>query len=71
MPDTKGMTLKDIEKAAIIQAIKECSGSLSTAASKLDIGRSTLYRKLKEYEIDVASLIHRHVKISNPDCWLK
>lgn len=57
VPDTTGMTLKDIEKAAIIQAIKECSGSLSAAAIKLDIGRSTLYRKLKEYEIDVDELI--------------
>lgn len=52
----KTMTLKDIEKTAILQAIRDCSGSLSTAATKLGIGRSTLYRKLKEYEIEGEAL---------------
>lgn len=53
IPDKKGMTLKDMERIAIIQAVRECAGSLSAAAQKLDIGRSTLYRKIKEYEIDL------------------
>ncbi len=52
----KGMTLKDMEREAIIQAVKDCAGSLSAAALKLDIGRSTLYRKIKEYEIDLEKL---------------
>ncbi|HWI54197.1 MAG TPA: sigma-54-dependent Fis family transcriptional regulator [Desulfobacteria bacterium] len=51
LTDAKGTTLKDMERIAIIQAVKECAGSLSAAARKLDIGRSTLYRKIKEYGI--------------------
>ncbi len=50
---TKPVTLKDIEKQAIVEAITECNGVLSDVADRLQIGRSTLYRKLKEYEIVV------------------
>lgn len=53
----KIVTLKDMEKVAIRQAIIDC-GSLSAAAVRLDIGRSTLYRKIKEYEIDLDELLN-------------
>jgi hypothetical protein len=46
------VTLEQLEKAAIIQAIEACRGNLSLAAKSLGLGRATLYRKLKVYSID-------------------
>jgi transcriptional regulator of acetoin/glycerol metabolism len=43
--------LREIEREAIIEALKQCQGNLSRTASNLGIGRSTLYRKLREYDI--------------------
>jgi len=54
----KMVTLRDMEKSAIRQAIIDCGASLSTVAARLGIGRSTLYRKIKEYEIDVDELLN-------------
>lgn len=44
------LSLKDVEKNLITQALKETS-SVNEASKKLGIGRSTLYRKMKEFEI--------------------
>ena len=46
-------TLKvdDIEKEAIIQAIRKHEGNLSNAAKELGMGRTTLYRKIERYNI--------------------
>jgi sigma-54 dependent transcriptional regulator, acetoin dehydrogenase operon transcriptional activator AcoR len=44
------INLKDIEKQVIEQALKE-STSLTEAAKKLGITRSTLYRKIKQWKI--------------------
>jgi DNA-binding NtrC family response regulator len=41
--------LADVEKRAIIQAIEYTKGDRTVAAAMLGIGRTTLYRKLKEY----------------------
>lgn len=46
-----GMTLQDIEKAAIIAALKDVGGNRRRAAEMLGMGERTLYRKIKEYEI--------------------
>jgi transcriptional regulator of acetoin/glycerol metabolism len=46
------VTLEQLEKAAIIQAIEACRGNLSLAAKSLGLGRATLYRKLRVYSID-------------------
>jgi transcriptional regulator of acetoin/glycerol metabolism len=43
------MPLRQVKKAAILAAVKQLDGNLSLAAEKLDIGTTTLYRKLKEY----------------------
>ena len=45
-------TLADIEEELIRFALKFYHGQMSQVARKLGIGRSTLYRKLKEYDID-------------------
>jgi len=48
---TLGMTMAEIEKAAIIAALRETRGNRRKAAENLDIGERTLYRKLKEYQV--------------------
>jgi DNA-binding NtrC family response regulator len=45
-------TLADIELEMIKLAIEHYQGQMSEVARRLGIGRSTLYRKLKEYGID-------------------
>jgi len=41
--------LAEVEKKAILQAIDYTKGDRTLAAAMLGIGRTTLYRKLKEY----------------------
>lgn len=50
------LTLAAAEEAMIRLAIQHYDGQLSEVARRLGIGRTTLYRKLKDYEIDVASI---------------
>ena len=45
-------TLADVELDMIKFAIEQYGGQMSEVARRLGIGRSTLYRKLKEYGID-------------------
>jgi DNA-binding NtrC family response regulator len=45
-----GMTMAEIEKAAIEAALKETRGNRRKAAEMLGIGERTLYRKLREYQ---------------------
>jgi transcriptional regulator of acetoin/glycerol metabolism len=45
------MTLEDIEKQAIAEALVRADGNLSQVCRELGIGRTTLYRKLKKYEL--------------------
>lgn len=44
-------TLEDLEKQAITEALKRCSGHRKQAAEQLGIGLRTLYDKLKQYGI--------------------
>jgi DNA-binding NtrC family response regulator len=46
-----GMTMKDLEREAIIAALKGVGGNRREAADQLGIGERTLYRKIKEYGI--------------------
>jgi transcriptional activator for dhaKLM operon len=45
-------TLDDLERTAILDAAKSCKGNLSKMAKVLGIGRTTVWRRLKEYQID-------------------
>jgi len=45
--------LHEVERQAIIEAIEHTDGDRGTAAVLLGIGRTTLYRKLKEYNLEV------------------
>ena len=44
------MTMADIERVAILAALRECGGNRRKAADRLGIGERTLYRKLRDYE---------------------
>ena len=44
-------TLADLEREAILGAIRTLNGDKLQAAKLLGIGKTTLYRKLKEYGI--------------------
>ena len=43
------------EKAAIIQALKRTRGDVADAAIKLDINRTTLYKKIERFKLDLAA----------------
>jgi DNA-binding NtrC family response regulator len=51
-PEGHVRKLTDIEEEIIRAAIKHYSGRMTEVAKRLGIGRSTLYRKLKEYGLD-------------------
>ena len=46
-----GMTMADVERAAIDAALRETHGNRGKAAEILGIGERTLYRKLKEFQL--------------------
>lgn len=45
------MSVKDQYKNIIIETIKKCEGNYSQVARELKIARSTLYRKMREFDI--------------------
>jgi len=47
-----GMTMAEVERAAILATLREVGGNRRKAAEKLAIGERTLYRKIKQYEIE-------------------
>lgn len=51
-----GMTMADIERAAIEASLKHTRGNRRKAAEMLGIGERTMYRKLREYEIPIDSI---------------
>lgn len=44
-------TLEDLERRAIVEALRRCDGNLSTAAQQLGITRQALYRRIEKYKI--------------------
>jgi len=50
-PALPAMKLEELEKEAIIAAIKRTEGNIKEAAVQLGIDRSTLYDKIKHYNI--------------------
>src|SRR5271163_1185112 len=53
MPGGAVVPLSEIERRAIIGALEYTKGDRAVAAHLLGIGRTTLYRKLKEYQLAV------------------
>jgi DNA-binding NtrC family response regulator len=52
-----GMSMADVERAAIEVALRETAGNRRRAAEMLHIGERTLYRKLREYQLPVDELV--------------
>ncbi len=51
-PDyTTLLSLSDIERQAFLQAARLCNGNVSQMAKVLEVGRTTVWRKLKEFGI--------------------
>jgi sigma-54 dependent transcriptional regulator, acetoin dehydrogenase operon transcriptional activator AcoR len=48
---TEVKSLKDIERDAIVHALNLYKGNILKVSAKLGVGRNTLYRKIKEYDI--------------------
>lgn len=48
-PSLEQMTLEEIERRAIRQALNRCNGDISRAATALGISRGALYRRLEKY----------------------
>lgn len=48
----RGVTLRELERRAVEQALEDCEGNRTRAAKLLDIDRSTLRRKLQEFGLD-------------------
>jgi two-component system response regulator HydG len=52
-PDSRILPLYEVEKHTILNAIAHLSGDKLVAAKLLGIGKTTLYRKLKEYGVEM------------------
>ena len=48
---TRSKTIKELEKNALIEALKITEGNVEQAAKRLDLSRATIYRKIKKYKI--------------------
>jgi DNA-binding NtrC family response regulator len=51
----EGMTLDEVERHAIQQALDRCNGNVSEAAEILGVSRSALYRRLQRHGISASS----------------
>lgn len=46
------LPLRTLEKMAVERALRQLKGNISQAASRLEISRTALYRKIKKYRLD-------------------
>ncbi|OQY21212.1 MAG: hypothetical protein B6I37_09085 [Desulfobacteraceae bacterium 4572_35.2] len=49
--------LKDMERDLLIQALEQSEGNIVQASQMLGISRNTIYRKIKEFDLDIARVI--------------
>lgn len=52
MPNPDSSALQDVERQAIVRALQTAGGDRARAARLLGIGKTTIYRKLKEYGLE-------------------
>ena len=50
--DASGLTVKDSLRDLIVKALDNHEGNISKAARELNISRSTMYRRLREFKLD-------------------
>ena len=51
-PVTTAATIQEMEKNALVEALKMAAGNVEQVAKSLGISRATCYRKIKKYQID-------------------
>lgn len=51
--ERRELNIQQVEKAAIIEAAKVCCGKIQEMHQVLNMGRTTLWRKLKQYDINI------------------
>jgi two-component system response regulator HydG len=51
-PESRILPMNEVERQTILNAITQLNGDKLMAAKLLGIGKTTLYRKLKEYDAD-------------------
>jgi two-component system response regulator HydG len=49
LPESKITTIAQLERSAILRTLAQLNGDKLSAARRLGIGKTTLYRRLKEY----------------------
>ena len=54
--ESNTLNLKDLEKQAVIQAINYTKGNIQYARELLCVSKATMYRLLREYNIDFATI---------------
>jgi transcriptional regulator with PAS, ATPase and Fis domain len=59
-------TLAEVEREAIIEGLRACSGNVAAAARALGISKVTLYARLKEYGIEPSELRSTEGRRSSP-----
>ena len=52
-PTTAARSLEEVERQMIVQALQRYGGKRKPAAEELKISERTLYRKIKEYDLDI------------------
>jgi len=52
-PGRRMSLMESAERDTIVEALRRCGGNRSQAAQALGIGRTTLYRKIRHYRIDI------------------
>ena len=50
-----GLTLEEVEKALVVNTLKDVGGNRERAARLLGVSTRTLYRKIQEYGLSAAS----------------
>ena len=51
IPNLSGKSLTEAERGVIVRALRESGGHAETAADLLEMGASTMYRKIAEHNI--------------------
>lgn len=55
-PEGLDAFIRQVERRAIDDALRQSAGDVEAAAQRLGVGRSTLYRRLKHLDMDIAAL---------------
>jgi len=55
------LPMEEVERRAIVMALRVCKGHVGATAAALEIGTATLYRKIKRYGIEIKKAKRRVV----------